>query len=108
MLEYINMLLIFLIICVLIIDSIYVYRSRKDIEVLKKTISKDTSLVDLSEFNGLDPTFKGNYKRFVVGELMPPVIEKVNQTIKEEKVNEYITENQDAISRQIKEITDNI
>lgn len=105
MLLYINLLLIFLIACVLIIDTIYIVRARRDIDLIKGSLQHDNSLLDMSEFKGLDPTFKGHYKRYVVDELMPPLMEKANQVIKEEKINEYLKDNQDAIDRQIKDFT---
>lgn len=105
MLLYINLLLTFIIACVLIIDTIYVVRARKDIDLIKGSLQRDNSLLDMSEFRSLDPTFKGHYKSYVVDQLMPPLMEKANQVIKEEKINEYLKENQEGIERQIKDFT---
>ena len=108
MLEYINLLLIVLIIGVLIFDSIYLKRAHDDIIALKSAVVRDNSLVDLSEFKKLDPKFKQHYKHYIVDELMPGVIGKVNKTITDEKINDYLSSNKPAIDRQINDFVQSL
>lgn len=110
MLEYINLFLIMILIMVIIIDSVYLAKSRDDIRALTNKVEKKeressrTSLLDLAEFDKLDPTFKTHYKTYVVNGVMPEMMDVTNNYIKTYKVNEEITKNDAAIRQGIREM----
>jgi len=110
MLSYINLLLIVIIIIVLVVDTIYIFRHKKDIDRLNTaiTVRNANSLVDLDELKGLNPEFKSHYRKYIINGMMPPIITKVNQTIENEKINEYLSKNEYAINQQIKTFTDSL
>lgn len=86
MLEYVNALLIILIIVVLVIDTIFLVKARSSLAHLKSQL-ESRSLVDLAELKTLDPEFKTNYHKYVVGEIMPYVVDSVNKEIKKQNIS---------------------
>jgi UDP-glucose 4-epimerase len=61
------------------------------------------SLLDLQEFNGLSPTVKDAYKKYIVQIVMKSVIEEANP-----KLEEYIKANEAEIARQVASIVKQI
>lgn len=107
MLDIINALLIIIIITVLIVDTIYIHRMKKDIIDLQNT--KHTfNLLDLAELNGLDSRAKENYKKYILNDLLPPIVGKINVALDESKVYDYLDQNEYAIKRHIQAVTDSL
>lgn len=105
MLVYINFTMIVIIVIVTIINIYFMVKSRTDIKTLNERLDKyNPSLVDLAEFNGLDPTFKKHYRKFVVGELMPQVMAGNNDIIRSFKVNEEIEKNEYEVSKAMRDL----
>lgn len=102
MLDYINLFLIVIIFTVLIIDSIFIIKLRKRVQEIDSKIVNDNSLLDLSEFNKLDPEFKKHYKTYVVNGIMPPVVNAINTEIKKNNINQEIEKNKNEINEFIK------
>ena len=84
-LSYINSVLIIIILIVIIVDSIYLYYTRKDVRTLAYRVAEKKTLVDLAEFEHLDDKIKTDYKNYVVNGIMPIVNSAVNQIAVETK-----------------------
>lgn len=108
MLEYINLLLIVVIIGVLVMDTVFLFRARNDIKGLQTNVADDRSLVDLSEFKHLSPSYKKHYKTYVVNGLMPPIVKKMNQELDNAGMNEYLTKNEYDVQQQLKAFADSV
>jgi hypothetical protein len=111
MLEYINLFLIMIMILVIIVDSVYLSKARADIKTLTKKLEErptTNNLLDLAEFQALDPGLKQHYKTYVVDSLMPEVWSVANDVIKKEKINEAITAGDPEIRQGIREIVQNM
>ena len=78
-LSYINSILIIIILIVVIVDSIYLYYTRKDVMTLAYRVDDKKTLVDLAEFQHLDDKLKTEYKNYIVNGVMPIVNSAVNQ-----------------------------
>lgn len=105
MLVYINFAMIVIIVIVTIINIYYMVKTRTDLEKIHDRLDKyNPSLLDLAEFNGLDPTFKKHYRKFVVGELMPQVMSGTNDIIRTFKVNEEIEKNEYEVSKAMRDL----
>jgi hypothetical protein len=107
MLNIINLILIVIIIAVSITNSYMIFNFRDQVKQRLSSLSTDVSLsteiarqamlkaekaqstttytpqsislADLSEFDRLNPNAKNLYKKYVVGNVMPRVINKINQ-----------------------------
>jgi hypothetical protein len=84
-------------IIVVVIDTVYLFNTRSSVAKMQQDMSANNTLLDLNEFKDLNPEFKDNYKRLVVGNLMPVVNAKANEMIEAHKVNTYIKKNEDDI-----------
>lgn len=108
MLEWFNLLLIVVIIGVLVMDTVFLFRARNDIKSLQTNVADDRSLVDLSEFKYLNPSYKKHYKTYVVNGVMPPIVKKMNQELDNAGMNEYLTKNEYDIQKQLKAFADSV
>ena len=105
MLVYINFAMIVIIVIVTIINIWYMVKTRTDIHTINDRLDKyNPMLLDLAEFNGLDPTFKKHYRKYVVGEMMPPIMAGANDIIRSFKVNEEIEKNEYEVSKAMRDI----
>lgn len=66
-----------------------------------KVNSSAISILDLAEFQDLDPFLKDQYKRHILDVLVPAIMQGINKTAKDNMLEEYLIEND-------KEITDAI
>lgn len=111
MLEYVNLFLIMIMLMVIIVDSVYLAKSRQEIRALTTKLDKKTkeinrtSFLDLAEFDGLDSQFKQHYKTYVVDGAMPEIMNVTNEYIKAYKVNDEIKKNDADIRQGIREIS---
>lgn len=108
MLEYINLLLIVIIIGVLVMDTVFLFRTRKDLAAMKTSLAEDRSMVDLSEFNHLGPQYKKHYKTFVVNGMMPPIMKKLTKELDDQGMDEYLTKNEYDAKEQLKAYADSM
>lgn len=78
--------LIFLLICTVSYIIFEIWRMKKR-----------NSLIDISELDNLDKEFKKHYRDIVVKGIMPPIVEKVNNVLEEENINEFLRENKTSL-----------
>lgn len=105
MLSIVNFILIIIIAVVISVNCYYMVKTRGDIRTINDTLkNKNPSILDLAEFNGLDPTFKDKYRKHIVNELMPEYMGAANQLIKAYKVNEAIEKKGDEISKTLMQL----
>ena len=108
MLEYVNLLMIIIILTVLIIDSVFIIKLRKRVNELDSKIVNDNSLLDLSEFNNLDAEFKKRYKNYVLKGIMPPVVNAINTEIQKNNIHQELEKNKTEINEFIKVFTNEL
>lgn len=108
-LTIINTILILFIIIATIINSIYLYRFNNKnttaFEDLKKQVNnkvdKGISLMDVAEFDKLDPRIKAHYKNYMVSKILPALMNFINKKAESGKLYEYIDNNKNEIDNQI-------
>lgn len=76
-----------------------------------KVNSSAISILDLAEFQELDPYLKEYYKNIILDVLVPAIMQGINRTAKENMLEEYLIENDkeitDAIYNLAKQIKEN-
>lgn len=113
MLEYLNALLILIILGVTIVNTVMIVKTRRQLDNLKDLerrvdyeirnmrdevgnmvrayLREARSIVDLAEFKNLDEKTKQHYKYFIVQKIMPLVMVEINRRVKDSGMNEFLT-----------------
>jgi hypothetical protein len=113
MLEFLNSILIFIIVVVTVVNTVLIVKARQKLEktsdldrqvkseianmklevnnMVRTYLSQTTSLVDLAEFKNLNEETKKHYRFFITEKIMPLVMVELNRRIKDVGMNEYLT-----------------
>lgn len=128
MMVILNFLCILIILSIIIVQFVLLYQSREQIFQQQKEIndqknqimrmsddmetimtkisqgieykvnSSTISILDLAEFQDLDPFLKDQYKRHILDVLVPAIMQSVNKMAKENMLEEYLISNDKEIS----------
>jgi cytoskeletal protein RodZ len=135
-LSIINMLLILVILFVLIVQIHKDNKQQEEIEDLEKQVKKlnkyrktdkrysqkkfkkthdllskqnnTPSLLDLREFQHINPTIKEFYKKYFTDKIMQSVIRQFNKNIKENNTDKFLKQNEDLIADYVDSIVNEI
>lgn len=108
LLSYINLALIILIMAVVALDTYFIIEIRGDIDKLEKKMLDGSSIIDLAEFDNLDPELKKQYRKFIVNRAMPPLMKKINKAAEDTNLVKYLDKNEYEVNQYIKEFTDQV
>jgi hypothetical protein len=98
-------------------NTMYVKQLSDDMDMIISKINNgikykvDTSAVtilDLAEFNDLDPYIKEAYKKHIVKVLTPAIMSKINKTMKQKELETYLKLHEKEISTQVYSIAKDI
>jgi hypothetical protein len=69
-------------------------------EIIKEKMNtRVITLMDLQEFQNLDPQFKNAYRKYIVDQTMPAITAYVNEQMYKNKVDVYLHQQSDDIQR---------